>query len=78
MNVRVLTDRRNDIFRKFAVRFYDGISDIAFALTEEAHKCNVDIAVTQAFGNIGHNARSILMDYDHCTVFTCKIYLLRD
>ena len=75
MNIRVLANRRNDILRKFAVRFYDCISNLSLAFTEQTHKCNIDIAVTQAFGNIGHNAGSVLMNHDHCTVLACKVYL---
>ena len=50
----ILTNRISNIFWKTSIGFDDRVGNLAFGLSEKAHKGNIYISIAETFGDIGH------------------------
>ena len=73
----ILANRISNIFWKTSIGFDDRVGNLAFGLSEKAHKGNIYISIAETFGDIGSYTRFILMDDDNSAVFAGEIDLYR-
>lgn len=73
----ILANRISNIFWKASIGFDDRVGNLAFGLSEKAHKGNIYISIAETFGDIGSYTRFILMDDDNSAVFAGEIDLYR-
>lgn len=69
----ILANRISNIFWKTSIGFDDRVGNLAFGLSEKAHKGNIYISIAETFGDIGSYTRFILMDDDNSAVFAGEI-----